>query len=173
MTSSIWVLVKPYLLHIVLVASILLNLWLVSRPLPTPTEVTKTEYVDREVVKEVVKVEYRDKIKYKDRVITRTVTKPGGTKIVQEIRETSGERVKSTGIHREAERATEVSRTESVATVSKVPRYLLHVGITPGGSFNSSSVGFRLIDSIPVYIGPGINKNGSSYNLTLNLGVVF
>jgi hypothetical protein len=164
---------SAYRLHIVLAVSVILNLWLISRPKPHPVQVTKTEYVDRIVEKEVVKVVNNDIVKYKDRVITRTITKPGGTQIVEQIKEVAGEHDKSSAVAREQVVDKEVRKSESVAVYPKAARYLLSVGITPRGSFSSGSAGYRIVDSIPVYLGAGVSKFESNYGLTLNVGVVF
>jgi hypothetical protein len=168
--TSILVYLKPYWLHITVLISVLLNLWLLTRPTPTPTEVTKTEYVDRVVEKEVVKVVNRDIIKHVNRDIVRTITKPG-VQIVEQIKESEGQRDRSTEVGQTKIVDKELRKSESMVKVASPPRYLLGVGITPSGGFASANLGVRVHPSLPVYLGAGVAKHGTVYGLTLNVGV--
>lgn len=166
-------LIRVYWLHIASVVSIVLNLWLLTRPAPTPTVTTKTEYIDRIVEKEVVKVVNNDIVKYKDRVITRTITKPGGTQIVEQIKELAGEHDKSTGVARAEVVDKTTKRTESVVQVGAPPRYLLALSSTPDWSNASVGIGMRVHTQLPIYLGAGVSKAGTIYGLSLNVGVLF
>lgn len=166
-------LIRVYWLHIVFFVSVALNAWLLTRPDPQPVTITKTEYADRVVEKEVVKVVNNDIVKYRDRVITRTITEPGGTKIVEQVQERAGEHDKSTGVVGEKVVDKTTKRTESVAIYPQAPRYLLGLSATPRGDIGSLSFGVRIASKLPVYAGAGVTKVDRSYKFSLNVGVVF
>jgi hypothetical protein len=160
-----------YYLAGLLAVSLGLNGWLLTRPTPAPITVTKTEYVDRVVEKEVEKIVYRDIVKYQDRIVKRTVTEPGGKQVVEEIKELTSEHDKSTGVDREKVVDKETKRTQSVATITTPPSYLLGIGVDHRGTFRSGSVGVRLHRELPVYLGIGVARQ-EHYSVTLNLGIL-
>jgi len=165
-------LLKLYWVHILALISTSLSIYLLTRPTLPAVTLTKIEFVDRVVTKEVVKYIDRDVVKYKDRVITRTVTKPGGIKVVEKIKETGGQSSKTQTVETVKERDT----SKTVVTTAIRPihsKYMLGFNGNHYLNHYSISVGIRVHNSIPVYVGGGIIKTNGEYKPFLSLGVVF
>lgn len=165
-------LLKKYYLQIYAVVATLICVFLALQPKPEVKTVTKTEYVDKVVTKEVEKIVTRDVIKWRDRVQTRTITKPGGTTIVEVTKETSGESDKSQGVEKEASKDTTVTqKTETVVTRPANPSFLVGGSLFPNGTPHSLFGAYRPLDAFPVYVGGGITKIDASYKPIFTIGV--
>jgi hypothetical protein len=164
---------KKHWLWIWAIVATTLSVFLLARPVPTPIEITKTEYKDRVVTKEVEKVVFRDVVKFKDVVRTRTITKPGGVTIVDRTETKSGESDKSKAVEETKTKENEVTKTTTVTVLPAAPKFLLSVSTNPYSGLYSGSVGFRPFSALPVYVGGGVTKVDSSYKPILTLGVIF
>jgi len=166
-------LLRPYWSHILAITSTALCAFLLTRPSPVPIVTTKTEFVDKVVDREVIRYVDRDVVKYRDRIVNRTITKPGGTTIVETIKEVGGQSNKSTEVEAGKEHDTFKGAVTTITVLPAAPKFLLSVNLYPGGSFYSSSAGIRIHNTVPLYLGAGIMKVDTSYKPFLSLGVIF
>lgn len=115
---------------VALVSSILLNVWLLTRPRPVPE------------IKTVEKVVTVDRVVVEEKEVIKTVTKPDGTKIVTETKTKTDEKVK-------------VSDKSKETVIAKKTRYSLglEVGrplgldILTASNVYRAELGYRLGDS--------------------------
>ena len=170
-----WVLefLKKYYVWVWAIVSTTLSAYLLTRPAPKPIVTTRVEFKDRIVTQQVDKVVFKNVVKFKDVVRTRTITKPGGIQIVEHTETKSGESDKSKGVEKTKIAEHEVTKQTTVTVQTAPPQFLLGVSTDTNGSFRSGSAAIRPISQIPVYLGGGITKIDNTYKPILTLGVVF
>jgi hypothetical protein len=138
-----------------------------------PKIVTVTEYKDR-IVEHTVTVE-KPVIQYRDRLITRVVTRPDGTKIETHVDDKTS---KETGGRTITSNATEERQGESKITQAPEGRWAVRVlaGADTRGSINAgAAVDYRLVGpftvgayaTAPVAGSPGAFAAGLSVGLRL------